>query len=123
MTYQKPKQENKSNTGYTEIKLYSQNELDTMLYKQFQDLSKSFLEAVVQDNINLYHKFLHDQLTTDDFIDCVNKYGVNLEDRYQSLLKIIQDNESDLDEYDVWRDGIIYLCIYRNIRVRLFDVP
>lgn len=101
MTYQKPKQENQSNTGYTEIKLYSQNELDTMLYKQFQDLSKSFLEAVVQDNINLYHKFLHDQLTTDDFIDCCAKYGVNLEDRYQSLLKIIQDNESDLEEYDV----------------------
>lgn len=28
-------------------------------------------------------------------------YCVNLEDRYQSLLKIIQDNESDLEEYDV----------------------
>ena len=95
MTYQKPKQENKPNTGYTEIKLYSQNELDTMLYKQFQDLSKSFLEAVVQDNINLYHKFLHDQLTTDDFIDCVNKYGVDLDDRYNGLLKTLEETSEE----------------------------
>lgn len=95
MTYQKPKQGNQSNTGYTEIKLYSQNELDTTLYKQFQDLSKSFLEAVVQDNINLYHKFLHDQLTTDDFIDCCAKYGVDLEERYNGLLKTLEEDNED----------------------------
>lgn len=93
MTYQTSKDQ--CNTKNDTIKLYSQNDLDRMLYKQFQDLSKSFLEAVVQDNINLYHKFLHDQLTTDDFIDCCAKYGVDLEEHYNGLLKTLEEDIED----------------------------
>lgn len=72
---------------------YTKNEVNQMLYKQFKDLSEHFLSVTVQDHLNIYHKFLNDNLTVDDLCDSVKKYGVDLEKRYEDLLGTLEEHE------------------------------
>jgi len=86
-----------SNNQHKVKELMTQDEVNGLLYKQFQDLSEHFLNSVLQDHLNIFHRLLHDDLSISDLIQSMDKYGVDLEKRYYDLLSSLPDDEIEDD--------------------------
>lgn len=70
-------------------------EVENMLYKQFKDLSEMFQASVKQDHLNILHRLVNEDLTYDDVVLSMNKYGVDLETEYFNLLGTLEDAEKE----------------------------
>jgi hypothetical protein len=67
----------------------------TYFLKKLQEINQEYLKETEMILVSLYHRLLHDNLALDDLIDIGNRFNLDIEDTYHTMIGSVEEDDSE----------------------------
>ena len=66
---------------------------------QLYKVNQQYQQETLYNLLSLYHKFLHDTLTLEDFQEIASRHGIDIFKEYDIVMERVEDS---IDPEDMW---------------------
>lgn len=71
----------------------------TYFLKKLQEINQEYLKETEMILVSLYHRLLHDDLTLDDLIDIGNRFQLDIEGTYLTMIGPMEEEDDTEGEF------------------------